>query len=159
MKDAMARLLRIINRLEDGLLILMLASMVVLAVAQIAWRNFFGAGISWADPLLRTLVLWVALSGAVIASRTDNHIRIDFFTRYIPKTYMTALQRLVFLFSACICALIAWHGARFVQMEYEFSSIAFAGIPSWVTELIIPVGFFLMAMRYILLLFSPPLKD
>lgn len=159
MKAAFTRLIRIIEGVEDGLLILMLASMVVLAVAQIAWRNFFGAGISWADPLLRTLVLWVALSGAVIASRTDNHIRIDFFTRYIPRTYCAALQRLVFLFSAGICALIAWHGARFVLMEYEYGAIAFAGIPAWVTELIIPVGFFLMAMRYVLLIVSPPMKD
>jgi C4-dicarboxylate transporter, DctQ subunit len=159
MKTAVMRVIRLINRLEDSLLILMLATMVVLAVAQIAWRNFFGAGIAWADPLLRTLVLWVALSGAVIASRTDNHIRIDFFTRYIPQAYSAALQRLVFVFSASICALIAWHSARFVQMEYDTGSIAFAGIPAWVTELIIPVGFFLMALRYVLLFISPPAKD
>jgi C4-dicarboxylate transporter DctQ subunit len=159
MKAAISRLIRIINRFEDGLLVLMLATMVLLAVAQIVWRNFFGAGISWADPFLRTLVLWVALSGAVIASRTDNHIRIDFFTRYIPKAHCAALQRLVFLFSAGICALIAWHGARFVSSEYDYGTIAFAGIPAWVTELIIPIGFFLMAFRYVLLFISPPVKD
>ena len=101
----------------------------------------------------------MALSGAVIASRTDNHIRIDFFTRYIPKAHCAALQRLVFIFSASICALIAWHAVRFVRMEYEFGSVAFAGIPAWVTELIIPVGFFLMALRYVLLFISPPVKD
>lgn len=159
MKAGITRLLRIINGVEDGLLVLMLATMVVLAVAQIAWRNFFGAGISWADPLLRTLVLWVALSGAVIASRTDNHIRIDFFTRYFSIKTFAALQRLVYLFSASVCALIAWHAARFVHMEHEFGAIAFAGIPTWVTALIIPIGFFLMALRYFLLFLSPPAKD
>jgi len=158
-KAAVRRLIRIIDSIEDGMLVLMLASMVILAVAQIAWRNFFGSGIAWADPLLRTLVLWVALSGAVIASRTDNHIRIDFFIRYIPESYHAALQRLVFLFSAAVCSLIAWHGARFVRMEHEFGGIAFAGIPAWVTELIIPVGFLMMALRYVLLLVSPPVKE
>lgn len=159
MKAAISRLIRIINGVEDGLLVLMLTSMVLLAVAQIAWRNFFGAGIAWADPLLRILVLWVALSGAVIASRTDNHIRIDFFMRYFSKKYAATLQRLAFLFSAGVCALVGWHAARFVRMEYEFGTVAFADIPAWVTELIIPVGFSLMALRYLLLLFSPPVKD
>lgn len=159
MKAAIRHLIRFINSLEDSLLVVMLTAMVVLAVAQIVWRNFFGAGISWADPLLRTLVLWVALSGAVIASRTDNHIHIDFFTRYMPKSWLAPVRRLVFLFSAAICALIAWHSARFVRMEYEYGNIAFAGIPAWVTELIIPVGFFLMALRYVLLFFSPTVKD
>ena len=159
MTSRINRLLRVINRLEDGFLVLMLATMVVLAGAQIAWRNFFGAGIGWADPLLRTMVLWVALSGAVIASRTDNHIRIDFFTRYFPKRFLPVVQRLVYLVCIAVCALLAWHGARFVHLDYEYGTTAFAGIPAWITELIIPIAFFMMALRYFLLLLSPPVKD
>jgi TRAP-type C4-dicarboxylate transport system permease small subunit len=82
-KRKAARVLHYINRIEDWLLILMLSAMVILAVAQILFRNVFDSGIVWADPLLRTLVLWVALSGAVIATRTNNHIRIDILSRYL----------------------------------------------------------------------------
>ena len=66
-KRRIIRLIRVIDRLEDWLLVSMLAAMVVLAVTQIVYRNVAGGGVAWIDPLLRMLVLWVALSGAVIA--------------------------------------------------------------------------------------------
>lgn len=145
-----------VNKLEDWFLILTLGVMVILAIAQIFFRNIFGEGVVWIDPLLRVLVLWVAIAGAVVATRNDNHIRIDFFTRYVSKRYIKHLQRLVYAFCIFICAFIAYHAVRFVQMDYEYETIAFANVPAWVTELVIPVGFFMIAVRYLLLFISPP---
>ena len=158
-KRHIVRLIKAVNRIEDWLLISMLAAMVVLAVTQIAYRNFSGGGVAWIDPLLRMLVLWVALSGAVIASRTDNHIRIDFFAKYISGKYYFYIKRIVHAYCVVICAVIAWHSVNFVQMDYEYETEAFAGIPAWITELIIPVAFGLMAFRYFLLFLSPPRSD
>lgn len=155
-KRHIVRLLKTVNRIEDWLLISMLAGMVVLAVTQIIYRNIFGGGVVWIDPLLRVLVLWVALSGAVIASRTDNHIRIDFFAKYITGKYYFYIKRIVHVYCVVICGLIAWHSVNFVQMDYEYGTQAFAGVPAWITELIIPVAFGLMAFRYFLLFLSPP---
>ena len=152
----MHRLVRLINKLEDGFLVSLLTLMVTLAVVQIVYRNLFDAGLSWADPLLRVLVLWVALAGAVIATRTDNHIRIDYFTRYFSPQFCEWMQRLVYLFCIIVCSIISWHSARFVYSEYEYQTIAFAGVPAWVTALIIPIGFGLMAIRYLALLIHPP---
>lgn len=153
------RIIRVIDRLEDGFLVLLLVVMVTLACTQIVYRNLFDSGLSWADPLLRVMVLWVALAGAVIATRTDNHIRIDYFTRYFSDSFCALVQRMVYLFSVGVCALICWHAARFVLMEYEYQTIAFADVRSWQTALIIPIGFGLMAVRYLLLLISPPAKE
>lgn len=129
--------------------------MIIFAVYQIISRNLFGEGIVWIDPLLRTLVLWVGLSGAVVATRTDNHIRIDVFAKYFPPHILKHIQRIVYLFTISVCLLIAWHATRFVYSEYEYGTIAFSGIPAWVTALIIPVSFSLIAFRYALLLISP----
>lgn len=155
-KRRIVRLIRVVDRLEDWLLVSMLAAMVGLAVTQIVYRNVAGGGVAWIDPLLRMLVLWVALSGAVIASRTDNHIRIDFFARYISGKYYIYIKRIVHAYCVIICAVIAWYSVSFVRMDYEFQTEAFAGIPAWITELIIPIAFGLMAFRYFLLFMSPP---
>lgn len=149
------KIIRFIDRLEDGLLVLILSSMIILAVYQIISRNFFSEGLVWIDPLLRTLVLWVGLSGAVVATRSDKHIRIDVFTKYLPAGVLPHVQRVVYLFALTICLLIGWHAARFVYSEYEYSTIAFAGVPAWLTALIIPVSFLLIAFRYGLLFISP----
>jgi TRAP-type C4-dicarboxylate transport system permease small subunit len=99
-------------------------------------------------------VLWVGLSGAVVATRTDNHIRIDILTKYLPVKVLPYVQRLVYLFTLSICLLISWHAARFVYSEYEYGTMAFASIPSWLAALIIPLSFLFIAIRYCLLLFS-----
>ena len=149
------KFIKFINKIEDGLLVIILSSMIVLAVYQIFSRNLLSEGVVWIDPLLRTLVLWVGLSGAVVATRTDNHIRIDVFSKYLPKNILPYIQRLVYLFTLVVCLLIAWHAARFVYSEYEYQTIAFSSIPAWLTALIIPVSFSLIAIRYLLLIISP----
>lgn len=150
------KVIRLINKLEDGLLVLILTSMILLAGYQIISRNLFSEGLVWIDPLLRMLVLWVGFSGAVVATRYDKHIRIDVFTKYLPVKILPYVQRTVYLFALSICLLIGWHATRFVYSEYEYSTVAFAGIPAWVTALIIPVSFILIAFRYGLLFVSPP---
>ena len=150
----MNKFISLINRLEDGLLVLILTSMIFLAVFQIISRNLFSEGMVWIDPLLRVLVLWVGLAGAVVATRTNNHIRIDVFSKYLPKKIQPYVERSVYLFTILICLLVAWHAGRFVYSEYEYGTIAFASIPSWLTASIIPLSFLLIAIRYALLLFS-----
>lgn len=149
------KFIKLINVFEDSLLVILLSSMIVFAVYQIIARNLFGEGIVWIDPLLRTLVLWVGLSGAVVATRTDNHIRIDIFAKYFPQHIRKYMQRIVYLFTLSVCLIIAWHAARFVYSEYEYGTVAFSGIPAWLTALIIPVSFSLIAIRYALLFVSP----
>jgi C4-dicarboxylate transporter DctQ subunit len=158
-KRRILSLIRALNRIEDWLLVIMLAVMIVLAVTQIAYRNIAGGGVVWIDPMLRMLVLWVALSGAVIASRTDNHIRIDFFAKYMTGKYYYYIKRVVHVYCVIICALIAWYSVSFVRMDYEYGTEAFAGMPAWITQLIIPIAFGLMAFRYFLLFLSPPRPD
>lgn len=148
------KVISLINKFEDVLLVFILSSMILLAVFQIVSRNLFSEGIVWIDPLLRILVLWVGLAGAVVATRTNNHIRIDIFSKYMPKNILPYVERLVYLFTLSICLLVAWHASRFVYSEYSYGTIAFADVPTWVTAMIIPVSFFLIAIRYSLLLFN-----
>jgi len=72
----------ILHRVEDAALILALASMLVMALAQIVLRNFFDTGLLWAEPFLRILVLWVAMLGGMVATREGRHIAIDAAARY-----------------------------------------------------------------------------
>ncbi len=149
------RIIKFINFIEDSLLVLILSSMIILAVYQIFSRNLLSEGVVWIDPLLRTLVLWVGLTGAVVATRTDKHIKIDVFSKYLPKKFLPFIQRSVYLYTLLVCLLISWHATRFVLSEYEYGTIAFSGVPAWITAIIIPVSFCLIAVRYGLLIFTP----
>ena len=148
------RALRIVATLEDGLLIGLLALMIFLAAAQIVLRNVLGSGFAGNDQLLRILVLWVGLLGAVAASRDDKQINIDMLSRLLPERARFGVRFVIDLFTAAVCVLIAWHAGRFVYSEYNSGSVAFMNIPAWVAELILPLAFGLIALRYILIFFS-----
>lgn len=144
-----AGFLRVVHGLEDGLIVLLVLAMVLLACGQILLRNVWGGGLIWADPLLRIMVLWLGLLGAMVASRSSNHITIDILSRSIPPFLEQYVHALGNLFSSAVCILLAWHGGRFVHFEYEAGSEVLAGLPVWICASIIPLAFAVMATRFL----------
>ncbi len=154
----MNRLISIFRKIEDVVLVSLLLLMISMAVIQIFLRNFFDAGIVWADPLVRILVLWIGLIGAMVASRTGNHISIDVISRYLPDSVKRITSLGVYLFTAGITALMTWHSFRFVAMEKAEGITAFANVPAWICEAIIPLAFGIICIRYLLIFLNRLLK-
>lgn len=148
--DPPAGPLRALHRVEDGVLVVAVVAMVALAALQILLRGVFGGGLLWIEPLLRSLVLWIGMLGALAASRTGQHIAIDVLTRYLPRRWRLPLRAVACLFTAAVCAGIAWHGGRYLVLEYGFGGAAFAGVPTWAVVVILPAAFGLVGLRYAL---------
>lgn len=144
------RLRRALHLTENGLLVVAVLAMVILAALQIVLRNVFGSGQIWIEPVLRSLVLWIGLLGAVTASRDGSHIAIDILTRALPDRWRRGLQAAACVFTALVCGAIAWYGVRYVLLEYEFAGTAFAGVPTWAVVTILPLAFGLIGLRYAL---------
>ncbi|MDZ7747703.1 MAG: TRAP transporter small permease [Halofilum sp. (in: g-proteobacteria)] len=139
---------RRLRQAEDALLVLAVAALVGLAALQIVLRGVFGGGILWIEPLLRSLVLWSGLLGAVVASRSGQHIAIDVLTRSLPTAWRLRVRAVACAFTALVCAALAWHGGRYVALEYGFDGTAFADVPAWAVVAILPAAFGLIALRY-----------
>lgn len=147
-KGFLQRLLHYTNLVEDGLLVFLLVSMIIIASVQILLRNAWDTGFAWGDPLLRIMVLWLGLLGAMIATRKDKHISIDILTRYLSARSQRITCLISDAFTLCVCAVLSFHAARFVMQDKEENIIAFSGIPVWWFELIMPIGFAVISLRY-----------
>jgi len=145
---------RLGSALETLLLVLILGSMILLAFAQIVLRNFADIGFLWGDELLRMLVLWLALAGAVAASRSDKHINIAVLDRFLAPSLKCLVKLLSHLFTAAICALVAWYSLQFVLTSKEYEDLILGDIPAWILQSILPIGFGLIAWRYSLFVIS-----
>ena len=139
-----------IHRIEDGIIALLLFAMILLATSQIFLRNLFDAGIIWADPLLRIMVLWLGLLGALAATRENKHISIDLLTRFLSEKANAITKSVASLFSSIVAGLLAYHSVRFVVMEYESQTKVITDIPAWIIELILPVAFGLITIRFVI---------
>ncbi len=142
-------LIRIHHRLEEGLLLVLMACMLLLAFGQIALRNLFDITILWADPLVRHLVLWTSFLGALIATRQGRHIRIDALWRILPPAGRRLAHMLTSLCSAVVCAVMSWVAVRFVADERTFGDVGLFDLPVWLFQLVFPLTFGLMALRFL----------
>lgn len=156
MTTAYQRHLARLHRFEDWVLTVLVVFMVVLAGAQILLRNVFDSGFAWAEPVLRALVLWSAMLGAVIATREDQHIGLDFIARFASGTALRVARFVALAFAAALCGLMAWHSWGLVELDREGGTAGVLGLPAWMLELILPLGFGLMALRFLIRSLLPP---
>ena len=130
-----------------GLLLLM----IFMAVLQIFMRNLSDSGILWGDSLVKVLVLWIGLMGAMIASRNNHHITIDVISKSLPEKIKKMTDFILSVFTSLVCGGMAYYSLSFVLAEKQEGFTAFASIPAWVCESIIPIAFAIISVRYILI--------
>ena len=141
---------RCFNRIEELFISFLLLAMIFLSSLQIFMRTLFDSGLIWADPLLRYLVLWVGLLGAVLATRYGKHITIDIFSHLLPARGVCWLNLLLNLFASVVCGFLTWAAFLFIKNEIAFGGgRELVGIPVWGWNLIFPFAFALMAVRFL----------
>lgn len=135
------------TRVESTLAIAGLVLMLALSLAEIVLRNLFHASIPGADVLIRYLVLWVSFLGAVVAVR-ERHIKVEIISVWLPDTWRRRLERPIFLFSAVVCAIIAWAAVRFWHQEWLNVPLG----EKWIAMLgiVIPLSFSLLTLHFTL---------
>lgn len=144
------RLDGIVSRVEKALMVAFLSLMILTAFAQIVLRNFWGVGLAWSEPLVRYLVLWVGFIGAALATREGRHITLEVLARRAPGRGSRVPEALSQLCSALVCALLAYAAMKFIHDEAQIGSRTFLDLPVWIPELIIPITFAVMALRFLL---------
>lgn len=138
-----------LNHLEVGLLAILFLALILVGLGQIGLRNFAGISLAWADGAMRAGVLWIAMIAASLASGELKHIRIDVLERLLPEGLAGPVRRLLLFLTAVICLGMVAASLQILALEYQFQSNAFLEVPTWVVQLIIPIGFGLMAWRFI----------
>ena len=142
-------IIRLLLRLEETALVLLVGALIGTAFAQIILRNLLSVTFLWTDPLVRHLVLWSGFVGAMIATRQDKHIRIDALLRFLSPPWRDLVQASTSLFSALVCFLLTWVSLRFLGDEMGLNTRAFLHIPTWELQLIFPLSFGAMTLRFL----------
>lgn len=144
--------------LEQTLIVVFLAAMVLLAFLQVLLRNLWGFGLPWVDILLRHMVLWLGIVGASLAAKRKQHIRIDILPRHFPLRQQRIIEQGILVLSAAVSILLGLGAFTLVRQEWATGSVAFGSVPVWVLQLVLPVGFAVLAFRFVLDVFAgrPP---
>ena len=147
--EKLARISAWAMRGEDWLTATALLAMGILPVLELALRTFFDTGIPGSSGYVQHLTLWVGFLGAMIASREHSHLTLSGSVAFLPRH----LQRTGTVFAATVSTAVAsglfWASLQFVRAEVASPSHIAGFLPIWAVELILPIGFAVVALRFI----------
>jgi TRAP-type C4-dicarboxylate transport system permease small subunit len=84
-----------------------------------------------------------------VATRFDKQISVDAVSRFLPDRWKAAARVLTDLFTAGVSAALAWHSARLLLEDRAGGTTIFAAVPLWACELVLPVAFGVIGLRYL----------
>jgi len=140
---------KIVHSFENYLLVFLIGLLVLSSAGQILIRNIFDQSYTFVDPLIRHLVLWTGMWGALVATREDKNLRIEigYFASKSLKKVMDIIRPTV---SFLVCSLLTYYAIRFVADEYIYGVVLFGSFPSWCVQLIFPIVFFFLTIRFLI---------
>jgi TRAP-type C4-dicarboxylate transport system permease small subunit len=134
---------------ETSLIVILLGGLILLGATQIVLRNVFSTGLPWGDGLARLAVLWLALLGALAASRDGRHITMGAAVRWLPPRLQIVANVVADLFAAGVSGALAWYAWKFVGDSREFGDVLLGDVPAWWMQAVMPVAFALMAFAFV----------
>jgi TRAP-type C4-dicarboxylate transport system permease small subunit len=146
-----------LGKVEQWVLVSLLFLMVFLAFLQVILRQFFSIGLLWADVFLRHCVLWVGFLGAAIATQEHKHFAIDFLKKLLSPAKKKWAELITNVFALACLFLLGGAAISFFKDEYTYPSTLFTigtlEVPSFWMTAIIPIGFILLFIHFLLKLF------
>ena len=152
---------RALARVEGWLIIALLWAMVVLTFVQVGLRSLYTHGhffwanemlgdLDWAGPLVQLLVLWLTFLGSSLLTREGKHIKIDLFEAILPARWLPVRGFILAVVALFIIGIMVKVCIGYVIMEMEFGGTSLFYLPSWVGQMILPVGFSLLFFRFLI---------
>lgn len=136
-----------LGKIETGLLCLIIAMMVGLAILKIVLRYIFHTSLLWSDVMLQHLTLWLCFLGAALATCERRHISIDVLSRVLPEKVTRWSTLIVDCLALSVVSILAYYGFVFWHDEQLSPATLIGTIPLWWAKSIIPFGFVLIGVH------------
>jgi TRAP-type transport system small permease protein len=144
------KVLRLIDRFLDRFaqvgIILAMAAMAVVIIAQVYFRYGPGTSLAWSEEAARYLMVWLTFLGGPVALRRAEHVGVTIFRDWAPRLPRLLLMLLGQLVMVGLLAVIVYIGYATTVRNLGQPSPAMRIPVGWVTAAI-PVGSALMLIE------------
>jgi TRAP-type transport system small permease protein len=138
-KRAATLLLRIVNKLCDGLALSALAAMVLVVSWQIFGRFVLNSSPRWTSEVALLLLVWLGLLGIAIGARDQSHIAIGFVVARLPQRLATVVKRLAPALMLLFGLYLVSYGWSFTLLTMS-STLPSTGLPTSVQYAAMPIA-------------------
>ncbi len=139
-----------LSKIEIGLLCLIVATMIGLAILEIVLRYIFKTSLLWKTVMLENMTLWLCFLGAALATAEKRHISIDVLSRILPEKIKRYSYYVIDVLSIVVVSILVYYGFEFLIDEQQIQKTLIGTIPLWWAKTIIPIGFAIIDIHLLL---------
>jgi len=132
---------------EDLVLAAAFAAMALLPVAEMVLRSILQVGISGAASLTQHFALIAGMLGAAVAARKDRLLSLSTLASLLQGRSAQLARLFTRTVAAIVGALLCLAGIELVAAEHLGSNTIAYGIPVWLAQAVLPLGFALLTCR------------
>ena len=141
-------LARTVERLEEGLIALLLALMTIITFVQVVMRYVFNDGLSWALEATMYMFGWLIFIGISYGVRIGSHIGVDALVRLLPPAGQRVAGLVAIALSLLYAGLVLYGGYVYTDTMHTLGVEAEdLPIQRWLLVIIVPIGMALMVFR------------
>jgi len=134
-------------RFENLLLSLVLGLLVALPLLEAVLRKMLHVGVSNSASIVQHLTLVVGMLGAAVAARENRLLVLSRLGELLSEPWRKLAAAIAGSTAVAVTVLLAAAGVDFVLAERPSGQVLAYGIPVWVVQSLIPIGFGLIALR------------
>jgi len=136
---------------ENAVVSVALFAMVLIPLAESILRRTFHVGIPASTTIVQHMVLVVGMLGGAIAAREGRLLSLSTLGETALRGRAKSASRIfTSSVSAAVSAFLCLASYQFVETERDVGRILAYGIPVWVVEWVLPLGFAVIAIRILL---------
>lgn len=133
---------------ENTIAVVSLGLIGLFPAIEVIARKFFRTGLHGSTEYVQHLVVWITFVGGMITAREGRHLHLSAGIERIPQPYRRWIETWTACVAAAVSATLAWSSFEFIR--YGFAPGQTVGfVPMKVVMAIMPVGFGIMALRFI----------
>jgi C4-dicarboxylate transporter, DctM subunit len=139
----------VVAKSVDIFTVVLVGALVLIPVINVISRKIIGVGFSSTLSLVQHLTLWVCYLGAAIAARKGDLLSIGDASSFLPEHLKQLVKNSVGMISVSMVTIMFIAASMMLQVEFEFGKMTNFGLPVWVAQLAIPIGYGLIIFRLI----------
>ena len=137
---------------EQSLLIVLFAVLPILCFLQIICRFVFFYPVPWSEEAMRVLFIWATFIGCSLGVRRGSHLAVTAAVNMLPAAARAVLAVVIYVLCSLFCIYFAYNGLDVVLMAIEVDErMPVTGLPAYFSTAAIPLGFTMMAVRFLIL--------
>ena len=139
-----------IKSIERGITLFVFIALVLLPAIEVLTRLFGTTGVVASPVLVQHLTLWIGFLGAMVAARRNRLLSLTstpLFSSEEKIDWFKFMAKVTTIFIVMALAYGAW---ELVKVEKEFPVDIAPFLSRWVAQLIMPTGFFVVAIHMLM---------